>query len=86
MIDTNLINQTGEVVKAAHEQLSANWPAICAAAVLIARELKNFNAWLAGVAGFVIQHGGLGCLLWKLLWNPPAKKSQPSNPQLATDA
>ena len=70
MIDTNAINQASDVVRTAHEQLAANWPAICAVAVLVARELKAFNAWLAGAAGFVIKHGGAAMILRKLIWNP----------------
>ena len=70
MIDTNAINQASDVVRTAHEQLSANWPAICAAAVIVARELRNLNLWIVSVAEFVIKHGGAAMILRKLIWNP----------------
>jgi hypothetical protein len=73
MLDTNQINQ---VIADGHQltgAVQANWPAICAASVVVARELRNFNLWCLGVAEFVISHGGIGMLVKKLLWNPPAK-------------
>ncbi len=73
MLDTNLINSAGDVVTAAKAQWSVNGPALALAAALIARELRNFNLWVVGVAEFVIRHGGIGWLIWKLIWNPPAK-------------
>ena len=73
MIDTNQINQVAQDAAAIHAQLSANWPAICGVAVIVARELRNFNLWVVGVAEFVIRHGGIAWLFWKLVWNPPLK-------------
>ena len=73
MLDTNQINQVfveGQQVK---DQVQANWPTICAAAVIVARELRNFNLWCVGLAEFVIKHGGIAWLAWKLFWNPPTK-------------
>ena len=70
MIDTNLINNAGDALQTAHAQLQLNWPAISAGAVIVARELANFNRWLAGVAEFVISHGGVAMIARKLIWNP----------------
>lgn len=69
MMDTNQFNQ-GIVVA---QQVQANWPMICAAAVIVSRELRNFNVWLKAVMEWVISHGGFGWILWKLVWNPPVK-------------
>jgi hypothetical protein len=76
MIDTNQISQAAQDAAAIHAQLSANWPAICAAAVIVARELRNFNLWIVGVAEFVIRHGGAALILKKLLWNPDADQNR----------
>lgn len=76
MIDTNQVNQVAETAQAVHAQLTANWPAICAAAVIVARELRNFNLWVVGVAEFVIRHGGAGMILKKLLWNPDSDQNR----------
>lgn len=73
MIDTNSINQAGEAVQAVHAQLQMNWPAISAGAVIVARELANFNRWLAGVGESVIRHGGIFMIVKKLIWNPEVK-------------
>ena len=78
MMDTNQINSAFDTAQALHARMSANWPAICAAAVLVARELKNFNLWLAGAAGFVIRHGGAVMILRKLIWNPAANYQLPN--------
>lgn len=80
MLDTNSISQAGEVVTAVKAQVTANWPAICAAAVIVARELKNLNGWAVRVAEYIISHGGLGKIVCKLVWNPePNLKSEISN-------
>lgn len=73
MIDTNQLAQVVNDAKTVHATLADNWPAICAVAVIAARELRNFNAWLAGLAGFVIQHGGIFMIVKKLIWNPEVK-------------
>ena len=70
MIDTNQINQAGEVVQAVKAQVTYNWPAICAVCALLARELRNLNAWLFQAAEFVIKHGGMVMIGKKLIWNP----------------
>jgi hypothetical protein len=70
MIDTNSILQFGDTVGAVKSQVSANWPAICAASVIVARELRNFNLWVASVAEFIIRHGGMAMIARKLIWNP----------------
>lgn len=72
MIDTNSINQFSENAQVVKTQVQANWPFICAAAVLIRTELKNFNAWCVGVAEFFMRHGGVVLVLKKVLWNPDA--------------
>jgi len=79
-MDTNQINSAFDTAQALHARMSANWPAICAVAVLVARELKAFNAWLAGAAGFVIQHGGAALILKKLIWNPASQSLVTSSP------
>ena len=46
-----------------------NWPVITVAAAWLARERLNilaFGSWLAA-------SGGIGMIVKKLLWNPPAK-------------
>jgi len=76
MIDTNQLNQVladGHQISGA---VTANWPAICAASVIVARELRNFNLWCINIAEFVIKHGGIGMIVNKLLWNP-----EPSQPK-----
>lgn len=73
MIDTNLINQAGDAVQTLHAQAALNWPAISAGAVIVARELKNFNEWLAGIGAAVIRHGGIFMIVKKLIWNPEVK-------------
>jgi len=70
LIDTNQVQQAAETVAAVKSQVTANWPAICAASVIVARELRNFNLWCVGVAEFVIRHGGAAVIAKKLLWNP----------------
>ena len=72
MIDTNQIQQAGEAAQAVAAELKTNWPAISLALALAARELGNFNRWVVNVLEFVIRHGGIGWLLCKLVWNPPA--------------
>ena len=72
MIDTNQLAQAAQDVAVVKSQVSANWPAICAGAVIVARELRNFNLWVVGVAEFVIRHGGAALILKKLIWNPAA--------------
>ncbi len=73
MIDTNVINQAADSVAAAATQLKINWPAVSVAAVIVARELKNFNEWLAGLGAAVIRHGGIFMIVKKLIWNPEVK-------------
>lgn len=73
MIDTNTIQQAGDTVAVAATQLKVNWPAVSAAAVIVARELKNFNEWLAGLGAAVIRHGGLLMIVKKLIWNGETK-------------
>jgi hypothetical protein len=69
-IDTNQIAQAAADAVAIKAQVQANWPAIAACAVVVARELGNFNTWCAGIAEWIIKHGGIGMLVKKLLWNP----------------
>jgi hypothetical protein len=71
MLDTNTVQQVAQVGQEVAGQVKANWPAISAGAFIIAREIGRFNAWLRNVAEFVISHGGIGWLIWKLIWNPP---------------
>lgn len=70
-LDTNQIAQAGQALQAVHEQVQLNWPFVCAVAVIIARELKRVDEWLAAKAEWVIEHGGAARLLKKLIWNPP---------------
>lgn len=72
MIDTNAIQQAGDVIQAAKAQWSVNGPALALGAALVAREIGRFNAWCVGVAEFVIRHGGIFMIARKLIWNPPA--------------
>lgn len=74
MMDTNTIQQAGAVVAETKAQLQLNWPAISAGAVIIARELKNFNEWLAGIGAAVIRHGGIFMIVKKLIYNPKAQE------------
>ncbi len=78
MMDTNQLNSAVATAQDLHAQLSANWPAICAAAVIVARELRNLNLWIVSVAEFVIRHGGAAMILRKLIWNPAANSQLPS--------
>jgi len=64
--DTNAIHQAVQNAVEIKQQVSANWPAICAGALWLRTELKN-------VSEYIIGHGGLGWLLLKLIWNPPVK-------------
>lgn len=73
MIDTNQINQVFDTAQDVHAQVQTNWLAICAGVVWVRAELKNVNSWCRNVAEWTIGHGGIGWLLIKLIWNPPAK-------------
>ena len=66
MIDTNQIQQAVQDAAVIKSQVSANWPAICAGALWLRTELKNFSEYIIG-------HGGLGMIVKKLLWNPEVK-------------
>lgn len=72
MIDTNQIQQAGEVASAVQAQVKANWPMICLVAAFLVREVCKVNGWLEYVCGKIIAHGGLGWIVKKLLWNPKA--------------
>lgn len=69
MIDTNQIQQAAQDVAAVKNTVATNWPAICAGALWLRTELKNFSE-------YVIGHGGIGFMLLKLIWNPPAGQMQ----------
>lgn len=86
MIDTNQINQLGDAARDAATQVKANWPAITAAAFIVAREIGRFNAWLAGIGAAVIQHGGIIWIVRKLFWNPPATAATQSGEELTAAA
>lgn len=73
MIDTNTINQAGDVLQAAHAQWQINGPALAFGAALIAREIGRFNTWCVGVAEFVIRHGGIFMIAKKLICNSEVK-------------
>jgi len=79
MIDTNTIAQTAQAAALAKSSLQPYLPALAIAAAWAGRELKNFNFWLVDTSEFIMKHGGIGYLLWKLIWNPP----QPSSPNPA---
>jgi len=63
------VNQVGEVAAAVKTQMQTNWPFICIAVGIVARELKNFNLWVRSVAEYIMGHGGWLMILWKLTWN-----------------
>ncbi len=69
-IDTNSVAQAFEKAAFVKSQVQANWPMICAVAVIVARELRNFNAWVRSLAEFVIAHGGILMITKRLFWNP----------------
>ena len=73
MIDTNTIANVNETAQAAKAVAQQWWPTIVAVAVIVARELRNFNAWLFSLSEYVIQHGGVLMLAKKLVWNPPSE-------------
>ena len=62
-LDTNQVAQVAQTVAAV--QTSFNWPAIAAGALWVRSDL-------AKAADYIIGHGGIGWMLIKLLWNPPA--------------
>jgi hypothetical protein len=78
MFDTNSINQGVAVAQDAAAQVKANWPAICLAGGIIVREICKVNGWLEYVCGKIIAHGGIGLIIKKLLWNPPADEIKKS--------
>ena len=78
MLDTNQINQAAAVVQDLKSQVQMNWTAIAFGTALAAREIRNFNTWCAGVAEFVIRHGGAGMIFKKLIWNPAAEAPTPN--------
>lgn len=73
MIDTNQIEQAGQVAGAIKQQVTANWPAICAGLVWLRVELKNINDWAFGFAEYAIAHGGIVRFLAKIIWVKGAK-------------
>lgn len=73
MLDTNQINQVAQNVATVKEQLSPYLPALAVAAAWAGRELRNFNNYIFELGEYAIAHGGIGMLLKKLIWNPPAK-------------
>jgi hypothetical protein len=72
MLDTNQVQQVAAVAAEAKAQLTPWLPAIAIGAAWLGREIRNLNAWLFNAAEFVIQHGGIGMILAKLVWNPAA--------------
>ena len=76
VIDTNTIASANETALAAKAVAQQWWPTACAVAVIVARELRNFNQWLVGVAEFVIRHGGAGMIFKKVIWNPDADQNR----------
>lgn len=73
MIDTNQVQQAAQVVAEAKVQFSPYLPALAVAAAWCGREIRNFNVWLFNACEYMRSHGGIALLLWKLIWNPPAK-------------
>ena len=78
MIDTNQINQAGAVIVAAKSQWEVVQPMLVPIAYIVAREISAFNAWAKNVAEWVMGHGGIGYLAWKLIWNPAAGAAKPA--------
>ncbi len=64
MIDTNSISEAAQALNAVQTQF--NWPALCAGLLWLRADLVACAEWVIG-------HGGIGFLLKKLWWNPPAK-------------
>lgn len=83
MIDTNAINQVGDLVQSAKAQWSVNGPALAMGAALVAREISRFNDWCKNVAEWIIGHGGIGWIVCKLIWNPPQTPMTKSNPPIS---
>ena len=73
MIDTNQIAQAASDVAAVKSQLSPYLPALAVAAAWAGREIRNVNLYIENVAAKIIEHGGVGTIIKKLLWNPPTK-------------
>lgn len=71
MIDTNQIQQLGDTAQAVKNELQPYLPALAIAAAWLGREIRNFNIWVRSILEFIITHGGIGYLFWKLIWNPP---------------
>lgn len=69
MLDSNQVAQIGETAQAVKTQVTANWPFICAVALWLRTELKNFSEYVMG-------HGGFGMMAIKLLWNPPTRPGE----------
>jgi hypothetical protein len=78
MLDTNQINQAVAVVQDVKNQVQMNWTAIAFAAALIGREVNNLDNWLMAKTEWIIDHGGIGVLIKKLLWNPNVAASRQS--------
>ena len=81
-LDTNQVNQVAAVAVDVKTQVSANWPAICAAALWCRTELNNLNRWALAVAEYSIAHGGVIAFVQKFFWNPPAKVAALGQPQI----
>jgi hypothetical protein len=73
MIDTNQLNQVIQNAAVIKEQVTTNWPAICAIAVWLRADLRNLNIWVLRMSEWAIVHGGLLPMLKKVFWNPAAK-------------
>jgi len=73
MMDTNNFQHAIDTAVTFKAQISPYLPALAVASGWAGREIANFNRWLKNVIEWMIGHGGIGWLIWKLIWNPPAK-------------
>jgi hypothetical protein len=68
MLDTNQINQVAQNAATIKAQVSANWPAICAALLWLRAEIKKLADWLIDFADYCIAHGGILRFIGKVFW------------------
>jgi hypothetical protein len=64
IVDTNQVAQVAQTVTAIQTQF--NWPALMTGALWLRSDL-------AKVADYIESRGGIGWMIRKLIWNPPAK-------------
>jgi hypothetical protein len=70
---TNQVQTALDTGTAIHAQLQPYLPALAVALGWLGRELSNLRRSFVASVEFVISQGGIGWIVCKLLWNPPAK-------------